>query len=190
MRTRMLYTSDTSINLISAAANPGVHIFSCNGLFDPDVTGTGHQPRGFDQLMQFYDHYVVTHARIKCRFFNNSVTTPVEVFVTVRDNSVKSTSYLDYLESSLTKTAQLGVEASSAATKTISYDMDVGKFLGRGNVMSDPQMKGNAATNPTEGASFHIGAYSPDLFTATSCSLLATIEYSLALIEPKIVAAS
>jgi len=183
----MLYTSDVAITLSSTLSNPGVYIFSCNGLFDPDVTGTGHQPRGFDQLMLFYDHYVVKRAKLTARLYNNSTAVPSQVFVTVRDNSVPSSSYLDYLESSITKTAQLGVEGASNGTKTITYSVDVGNFLGRRDPLSDPQLKGSNAANPTEGCSFHIGAFSPDLFTSSAVSLIASIQYELYLIEPKIV---
>jgi hypothetical protein len=186
----MLYASDTAISLASTLANPGVHVFSCNGMFDPDVTGTGHQPRGFDQLMLFYDHYIVTRAKIKVRFFNASTAVPAEVFVTVRDNSVASSSFLDYMESTLTKTAQLGTEGTSAATKVIEYDVNVGHFLGNRDPMTDPQLKGSTASNPTEGCSFHVGAFSPDLFTTSGVTILVTIEYSCSLVEPKIVASS
>jgi hypothetical protein len=186
----MLYTSDVAITLVSNLANPGVYVFSANGMYDPDLTGTGHQPRGFDQLMLFYDHYVVTRARAKCRFFNASTSVPAEVFVTVRDNATPSTSYLDYLESSITKTVQLGVESASTATKTLEFDVDVGKFLGRRDPLSDPQLKGSTSSNPDEGCAFHIGAFTPDVFTASSVLLLVTIEYTCTLIEPKIVAAS
>lgn len=190
MKTKMLYSSDTAITLASAAANPGVHVFSCNGLFDPDVTGTGHQPRGFDQLMLFYDHYVVQKARVSVRFFNNGTTVPAMCFITVRDNSTKSTSILDYLESSITKTVSLGVETSGTASAQLQYTVDVGRFLGRRDTMSDPQLKGTAVTNPAEGCSFHIGAFTPDYFTACSVTAQVVVEYSCSLIEPKIVAAS
>jgi hypothetical protein len=51
-----------------AAGTTGVHAFACNSLYDPDQTGTGHQPLGFDELKVFFDHYVVISARIKVRF--------------------------------------------------------------------------------------------------------------------------
>ena len=37
----------------------GVRIFSLSSLFDPDVTGTGHQPVGYDQIMALYEEYIV-----------------------------------------------------------------------------------------------------------------------------------
>lgn len=38
--------------------------FRANSLFDPDLTGTGHQPYGFDQWKTYYATYMVTSSRI------------------------------------------------------------------------------------------------------------------------------
>lgn len=35
------------------------HTFNFIGAYDTDITGTGHQPLGFDQMMTLYDHYQV-----------------------------------------------------------------------------------------------------------------------------------
>ncbi len=42
--------------------------FSTNSLFDPDVTGGGHQPMGFDQFANFYKQYTVLGAKISTTF--------------------------------------------------------------------------------------------------------------------------
>jgi len=44
--------------------------FSLNSLYDPDYTGGGHQPYGFDQLTQIYQRYKVNGVHIKLRFFD------------------------------------------------------------------------------------------------------------------------
>jgi hypothetical protein len=41
-----------------------VHKFRANGLYDPDFTGTGHQPSNFDRLALIYDRYTVLGAKI------------------------------------------------------------------------------------------------------------------------------
>lgn len=43
-------------------------VFSLNGLFDPDVSGTGHQPRGFDQWMALFKRYKVFKVDVELRF--------------------------------------------------------------------------------------------------------------------------
>lgn len=45
--------------LTQAAGNVGSYVFNLNSLFDPDRTGTGHQPYGFDNLALLYNRYRV-----------------------------------------------------------------------------------------------------------------------------------
>jgi len=54
---------------LASAAYSGTYVFNANSLFDPDRTGTGHQPRGFDQLAGAnvpYNRYLVT--KVNWRF--------------------------------------------------------------------------------------------------------------------------
>ncbi len=41
--------------------------FSLNSLYDPDITGVGHQPYGFDQVAALYSNYLVTAVDIQIR---------------------------------------------------------------------------------------------------------------------------
>lgn len=43
-------------------------VFSLNGLFDPDVSGAGHQPRGFDQWMALFKRFKVFKVDVELRF--------------------------------------------------------------------------------------------------------------------------
>lgn len=42
-----------------------VQQFRGNSVFDPDLTGTGHQPMGFDQWSAFYGHYRVSGSSLR-----------------------------------------------------------------------------------------------------------------------------
>jgi hypothetical protein len=43
-----------------------------NSLFDPNLTGTGHQPYGFDQLAALYQRYLVYAVTFDLKFVNPS----------------------------------------------------------------------------------------------------------------------
>jgi len=43
----------------------GYYAYTINGMFDPNITGTGRQPRYFDQYMALYSGYTVTKSRIR-----------------------------------------------------------------------------------------------------------------------------
>lgn len=55
----------------------GVHHFSINNMYDPDVKGVGHQPLYFDQYTQVYRKFRVNFARISVTAVNHIVNTTV-----------------------------------------------------------------------------------------------------------------
>ncbi len=57
-----------------AGAGVQQHVYRSNSLFDPDLTGAGHQPMGFDELNNFYNFYTVTAFKTACTFINEGPT--------------------------------------------------------------------------------------------------------------------
>lgn len=72
-RVKFNYVTAVDLTLSSAGAVEG-HFFSANSPHDPDVTGVGHQPLGWDQWANFYNHYLVEDAYIQVEFVNNATT--------------------------------------------------------------------------------------------------------------------
>lgn len=77
-------------NTIHAGAGTGLYSYwsyRANSLYDPDQTGTGHQPMGRDQWALFYTYYVVTEAEIAVTFTPQSVSTfPLEVGILLHED--------------------------------------------------------------------------------------------------------
>lgn len=171
----------TTVNLLDA------HIFSANGLYDPDITSTGHQPLGFDQWMTFYDHYVVLGAKIIVRFANQDANVPCVVGVTLMDQATNmgGANLERYQEYANTRTKVIS-NRDGPNTTTLSLKCNPNKFLGRSKPLSDSELKGSSSSNPTEQAFFHVWAY-PFGGTATDQSVHASVElqYLVAFIEPK-----
>lgn len=56
---------------VSVSPSGGIvssYVFRANGIFDPNYTGTGHQPMGRDTWATMYNHYLVTGSRIRATF--------------------------------------------------------------------------------------------------------------------------
>lgn len=62
-RTKLKYVQN--VILSSTAGAVGRNVFSPQNCFDPDVTGTGHQPMYFDQLAAVFNKYKVHGSKIK-----------------------------------------------------------------------------------------------------------------------------
>lgn len=67
-RNTMRYVEN--ITMSSSAGVMATHLFSANGIYDPDITGLGHQPYGYDQMAAYFNHYVVIGSKITVNWMN------------------------------------------------------------------------------------------------------------------------
>lgn len=176
--------------------NPGigsmaVQNFSANGMFDPYITGVGHQPLGFDQYMSMYDHYVVTKS--KCTVYTeNSDNQPVVLGVYLNDDTALIPGNVNIMnEQPNTKWRYLTAFSGSSTAGTVTKYFNASKDLGRKSVLSDPQLKGSAIANPTEQMfySIYLGAYDLTI-DHNAQELQVVLEYEGYFIEPKDLAQS
>lgn len=59
----------------------GSNCFSLNSIYDPNVTGGGHQPLGYDQWGAFYQQYEVKSSSIKAMILPPSLSCPVRFVI-------------------------------------------------------------------------------------------------------------
>jgi len=163
------------------------HVFSANGCFDPDISGVGHQPSGFDELMVFFDHYVVLGAKMTVHFRSIDTTYAHMCYIRVSDRAILNSDAENVIENGRCTNKVIGVFAAGDGICKLTYSLNPAKFLGRKDPMSDSELKGNTASNPTEEAFFIIGASPDSAVDSTGVIAWVEIEYNIALIEPKVV---
>lgn len=172
--------------------NPGVagicasHVFCANGLYDPNITGAGHQPRGYDEIQALYDHYVVIAAKITVHFSNTTATEQGHtIAISLTDSSTTYSDQNNYLEGGYV--SYNVIPKDQTVPIVLEMACNPNKYLGRSKPLSDPDLKGNSGLNPQEKAFFHISAQPLDKATDTSNIQCAVrIEYSAIFIEPKV----
>lgn len=165
---------------------PAVRVFTANGVYDPDTALGGHQPRGFDQLMATWDHCVVTKSVIKVYADNNAEASAVLVGVAHRDSSVTTTDFRDYMEYGPKKTLWMASKESGDSAKMLTYAVNPPEFLGRGDPLSDPDLKNSAGSNAIEGSYFHVYAYPGNTGDSLPVNVIVELEYHCWFIEPKL----
>lgn len=175
------YTDIDNLTPVAGAAD--VMIFSCNGLFDPNISGIGHQPRGWDQMMALYDHYCVLKANISIICAVVPATEPQFVSIALRDKASPAyAGYADILEDRFVKH---GVVAEGSPL-TLSYTIDVGKFLGIKNPVNEKDLWGDIGNNPTEQCYFHVSAFNMNGGSpSTGVQITYVVKYDTMLLEPK-----
>lgn len=172
----------------------GTHVFSANGIYDPNITGTGHQPRGYDQLSLMYDHYVVIGSKISIKFVADKDVSPnlFTVGVAVKDSATVQATANDYIEGRVVRFTNLQTNIYNYPSKTqLSIKCSPKKFLGRSKLLADPELKGvtgniGTGSNPSEGVYYHIFAQPVSSSTnPVPINIQVFIEYLVIWIEPK-----
>lgn len=66
MKTKLRYTERFEFTPTSTSVQQ--QRFMGNGIYDPNITGIGHQPRGFDQFMDVYQKFTVVASQCTVQF--------------------------------------------------------------------------------------------------------------------------
>lgn len=104
--------------------------FRLNSLFDPDYTGSGTQPSGFDQLALLYRVYQVKYVKVKFTVYNVTLTTPVVVSIRYSNNSTLDVLAQDAIMVPNTDYhLMLPYNQEGAGPHTFTKTIDVSKFL-------------------------------------------------------------
>lgn len=177
------------------ALDPGVGLvatasYNAGGCFDPRVNLGGAQPRGFDQWMAFYEHFVVLGSKMTVMFQTTGLQ-PSDgngvVGIYLKANSSNQiTTIPELIEQQNTVYKPIAPVGSYNSTVTLHKNYSAKRFLGRTSVMSDPALKGSISADPTESAYYEICAGASagsDNLGSVRCQV--KIEYIVALIEPK-----
>lgn len=181
---KLRYQETVSVNP-GAAGTAGVQVFSANGIYDTNITGTGHQPRGFDQFMTMYDHYTVIGAKITATFVEGA-SYDNHVWIALKDSSTTYSDPNDYLEGRNVISRVLPHSGTGqSGIRTLVKTCSTGKFLGRSKVMSDSELKGNSSGNPNEQAFFHVGVAPLTSADESSQNITVRIDFLVIFTEPK-----
>lgn len=177
----------TSFGIGAAVGAPSTYIIRANDLFDPDFTGTGHQPMGFDQLMTWYNHFVVLKAKIVCTFRNQQATCGVAAGIRVDGSSTALTVIDRIVEDGAITYDTLDPKGVYGSIKTMACTADIGKLqaVSRSAMTSDPNLRGDAGTSPVEITYFHVLCWDASAAATSSVFCDVVVDYVAQFMEPR-----
>lgn len=190
---KLRYCDSTSINPLGSGAL-GYHTFHCNSLYDPDVTGTGHQPKGYDEWTYFYDHYTVLGSKIKVTFTSMDDTPATGSYacgIFVDDNNTPPSNIISMMEEAKNKYKVITTAHSGKVSQIISQNFSAKKFFGKKDLIGSSLYRGSmggvgVGSNPDEGAYFQVWCTALDALTdPATIRILIEIEYIACLTERK-----
>lgn len=142
--------------------------FNLNSVYDPNRTGVGHQPLGYDQWGKLYNRYRVYGVTVRLSA-TNLASVPVRIGM-IADNLASGTAYLSdqsKFEQPHMKSFLLG-SANGMNTKTIKMFYSCAKINGSSKTRynSDNQFQAVWNNNPNENIVGHVIGNSIDGTTA------------------------
>lgn len=162
-----------------------LHAFSANNVFDPDVTGVGHQPLGRDQWALFYNHYRVVESTCNVKMTTTSVGSgqPVMTGVYLADDVNVPSEWTTLAESG--RSNPLMHTPGNTESHMIKSSYSQSKFF-KGQGVNQSALGASIGSSPSEQAYFIIYAQAADeSSTFTSRSYSVTIDYVVEFSEPK-----
>lgn len=180
LKANLRYSTFPTLN-IGVAGAAATHVYRASDLYDPDFTGVGGQPRGFDQLMLLYDHFTVIGSKITVKFSAMQAAAPVYFAINLKDQATADSQIVTTTESSFASW-ELVSDGGPTSTLVQTYSP---RFLGRSHPLSDPDLKGSASASPAENAFYHVILGSPSGTDEAALVPMVCIEYTAIFQEPK-----
>lgn len=157
-----------------ATAVTNTHRYALNGLFDPDLTGGGHHPLGFDQWMNFYEAYEIHASKISVRILNQGLVM-ANAAVYPANNATVLTNYSTASEQPYSVRRSIGSSDGGHNIVTLNNYMNMEKFEGRNT--DSVNYVGNVTSNPGITREWHLMISSSDVASNLNVAFNTKIVY-------------
>jgi len=179
-------------NFTTASTSAVGNVFRFNSPFDPDFTGTGHQPLYFDQFTPVYSRYVVMGAKLTATFspLSSSASNlpgPYTVGITANNDGAFSTDLTTLVEQNKSSYAVMGRDQAGNNVKTLYMTYDPLRDIG----LSPDDDTVGAAVTTSPNSTYWVKTWVGDNQGSTfSVSCLVTIEMTVKFLRQTSVAQS
>lgn len=157
LQVRLPYAFSTT--LTEAAAGLGVaYSFRINDVFDPDFSGGGLQPTGFDQYAALYGRYHVLGFRYEVEFLaRTSIGTLVGAYLSPQ-STLPSTATSWLVVNETARYRSMGQATGSDTVKRIASRANIARVLGvrPGEYRSDQDFSATTSATPARVAYLHV----------------------------------
>lgn len=155
-------------------------IMNLNSVFDPDRTGAGHQPYGFDQLTPIYNRYRVISCSYSINAYNG--TTPIR-FGALPANEIPPITNMDELCEN--PRSRWAVQMPGGSTQAVNGSVYIPSLVGRtkAQYMADDRFQSTVTGNPQELALLCIYAQSLANVDQT-VNVTVTLNYTVEFFDP------
>jgi len=181
LRTTLCYTEKVTFSGLPSTD----YQFRLNSLFDPNLTGTGHQPKGFDQLAAFYNRYRVYACDYHLTFVQTSNAIPIYCGAAPTNTLTGFTDITDHAETPFCKYL-IAVNSNPLPTGQFKGHVDLAKLNGKTRVAyaADDTTQALTTASPAEQLNLHILLQTLDNSTNLSAYVIVQLHYHVEFSDP------
>jgi len=170
---RLKYSDIFSFSLATITGTN--QLMNLNSLFDPDRTGVGHQPYGYDQLSALYNRYRVLKTSWKITFHAEATGFYIVVVPTNGTLATAITNQASYSTACEVPPAVVKAQGTGANSVIVRGSIALNDLNGCTKVeyLADDRFESQVGASPTELMILNIGNYNP---AGTSVNIDYTVE--------------
>ena len=152
------------------------YLFSCNSLYDPNKTGTGHQPMYYDQLAAIYGYYTVIGSKMTMRLTHDAGSnSAVTVALSKNEDATVTPTNVDgVIEAGWAKSKTLGESSTDPVQLSSSWSL---YQRHRTADISNDQFRADINSSPTDQTFYQISLQPTDRASTNSYNVEVLIEY-------------
>jgi len=189
IRTKLTYFERSSLNP-GAGGIAADRVFRLNSLYDPDLTGVGHQPAGFDQLMALYKYFAVVGAEAHVSFQNTDTTNDAICCASVSNVNTSTTDIQPIIENGRANYQWLGIRGSSRDCTDMKLAINIGTEVGTKDVLDNQDLWGTSGADPINQLYLHASCQPNSNNDMGIVGIIVVITYDVYFFEPLTVASS
>lgn len=155
-RTRVKLAYNAFYNLSAATGTPFDQVFQSSAN-DPDFTGTGNQPLGYDEWSAFYNYYRVLGIAYDVEFASTNSSTPVSLIVVPTLSSATPTA-IAALSLPYSKTRTVG-QAGGMSRARVKGFMSTRKINGMKSIEFEDNFGAPIGSDPNDKWYIHVMGY-------------------------------
>lgn len=170
------------INLVSTTGALAKHVFASNSMFDPDITGSGHQPLYFDNYASIYDQYVVIGSKITVMYMPRSSTLHAIGGLIGDDDGTTPTTFDTLCESNNAISTVIAPAGGGITELEMTFEPQENFGV---DAKSDGSAQTAVTTSPTEQWYWTVWHQPADGASTQTCDVKVMIEYTVKYSELK-----
>lgn len=154
-RVPLVYTGNYSLSV-----GTPLNIFRANSLYDPDYSGIGAQPQGFDEMCALYGRYLVKGCKMSAHCTYNPLGVPVYFIIGFSRSDPTGLSLSDLLIQPYVRYTIMPDSSSNGSTRRLSKYASIQTLFGRKTINTDDdEFCGTLGSDPSSVVFGFIGIF-------------------------------